>query len=157
MRKEDVNYISKIEKYSNTFEDPDFGNVVDLSCWKEKDFLNYIEVGEKLKNSLQTIFYAYVLENTIGQIIGYAICIEKKPKLTVVKFCVHKNYRRKYAGTFLFDYIVNNHDVKVFNFIVKEYEQSYIKFCLKKGLKSSLYRNFFGNGDDAIIFYKNVD
>lgn len=138
--------ILEIEVVSNTFDDPDFGEVTDLRCWDLKQFQSYW----KKKN---TISLALKVDNNVVGFCMFDFDV-KNSKLVVDKLVIDVNYRRNRLGTMLVEEILEKYKAKVYQFIVKETDRGSIEFFKSLNFKSRLAHNHFCKDEDAIIFYK---
>lgn len=144
MSRPSMREVLEIELASNTIEDPDFGSVSTLNLWTEIDFAKY---GKK-----KNIFGIVIKEG--DSVIGFCVYEKKQDKLVIDKLVVHPLFRRSKFGTVLITYVMAEHNVKVYQFVVRETDAESIKFYKTFKFKSRLSAKHFSDGEDAILFYK---
>lgn len=142
--KRNIKDLLRIEYYSNTIEDVDFGIIHSGYGWKEEDFIEYV----RKKN---TSIHICQISNTI---IGYIAFFKEKDILYIDKLVIDPLLRKNGFGTILLDFVKSLDFLKILCY-VDEHDDTSIMFFKRKRFSSKLISNHFGKGKDAICFERN--
>ena len=115
-----------------------------------EDSLELSFISNDLANNPMANYFVCEIDNKIVGYIGSWV----SDNTEILNFCVLKEYQKQGIGTLLFNEVLNICE-GVLTLEVRESNLNAINFYTKKGFKVAFKRrNYYSNGEDAILMVK---
>ena len=128
-------------------------NISELDSKMFSDSLGFNFIKNDLENNDLAHYFVYEIDN---KIIGYINCWVSD-NTEILNFCVLDEYQNQGIGSKLY-YAVEKVSKGIISLEVRETNLNAINFYLNKGFhKVAVRKNYYSNGDDAILMVKRFE